>query len=205
MKLIEPAISSGALIARLTEEKALTVPILRPEIRSLLLLEAESYDYQEQAPEYGPYRTKQTVSSVIKFRKNSMLHTLRDELQDWLQECAASFGRDPFERPFMLNQIRLQRYPHATDGIAPHRDSLRFRNVICIVVLTGHARFCICDDRDRTNQRELPVQAGHVILLRAPGFRSSEFRPFHCVENIQGERIVAVFCHQQDQSVGTDQ
>ncbi len=54
--------------------------------------------------------------------------------------------------------------------------------------LEGEARFCVCDDREGTNTHEFDHRPGMVLLLRAPGFLWSDFRPFHIVGEVTKER-----------------
>ena len=57
-------------------------------------------------------------------------------------------------------------------------------------MMTGKAEFALCADRSGANPRFLDTAPGNVILMRSPGFFSSNFQPFHFVRNITEERIV---------------
>ena len=91
----------------------------------------------------------------------------------------------------------LQRYSVGEVGITPHVDRTAYRNVVCLFVLEGQGRFYICDDRAGNGAREIPHTAGDVLLMRAPGFRGSDERPFHFVRDIQSPRYVFGLRHER--------
>jgi hypothetical protein len=83
----------------------------------------------------------------------------------------------------------LQRYEENSIGITPHKDGLRFVNLVCVFVIGGQGRFYVCSDRFRRDAREIDASPGNVILMRAPGLFSSENnRPFHYVTDIRERR-----------------
>jgi len=105
---------------------------------------------------------------------------------DWLAEVPDS----PFEGPLKFNDLMLQRYSVGEVGITPHRDRTGYRNLVCLLVLEGEGRFYLCSDRQGRDAREIPHQAGDLIVMRAPGFQGSAERPFHFVRDIRSPRYV---------------
>jgi hypothetical protein len=83
----------------------------------------------------------------------------------------------------------LQRYEKGSIGITPHRDGLRFINLVCVFAVGGRGRFYVCSDRSGKDAREIDASEGNVILMRAPGlFGSQDNRPFHYVTDIRETR-----------------
>jgi hypothetical protein len=83
----------------------------------------------------------------------------------------------------------LNRYPPGPLGLSPHRDSARSINLVAIFVLRGCGRFIVCQDRTGRDAVDLSNAPGDLLLLRAPGFLSTEDRPFHAVLDIIEERL----------------
>jgi hypothetical protein len=69
-------------------------------------------------------------------------------------------------------------------------DGMSQINLICVFVLTGHANFALCKDREGTKPKYLDTTPGNVIIMRAPGFMDSDFRPFHFLTDVSERRIV---------------
>lgn len=88
-----------------------------------------------------------------------------------------------------FNNLTLQRYAPTPYGITPHRDHREYRGLVGVVVLTGRGRFLVCDDRAGRNAREVPAPPGHLVLMRAPGFAGSEWRPFHAIVDVVSPRL----------------
>ena len=59
---------------------------------------------------------------------------------------------------------------------------------MCVFVLEGMGRFCLCDDRDGKNSRAVRNDPGDLILMRAPGFAGADIQPFHFVDRIVRRR-----------------
>lgn len=89
-----------------------------------------------------------------------------------------------------FNDVVAQRYWPVSCGISPHRDHLRYVNLVAILVVSGSGRFYICDDRGGSNAREIPAPAGSLLLMRAPGFDGSRHRPFHMLGAVTRERLI---------------
>ena len=90
--------------------------------------------------------------------------------------------------PLQLNRLVLQKYNAGSLGITPHHDAKRYVNLICVVVLAGHGRFFVCEDRTGRGAREVEAAPGMAIFMRGPGFHSSRDRPFHYVSEIRETR-----------------
>ena len=84
--------------------------------------------------------------------------------------------------------MMIQRYRRGSFGITPHRDGLRYVNLVSLFTLCGQARFGLCADRAGHGSREIDASPGTVILMRAPGFLGTHQRPFHYVADVCEER-----------------
>jgi len=90
--------------------------------------------------------------------------------------------------PPPFNDLIVQHYAAGCAGISPHRDHIRYEDLVVIVPLCGSARFYVCAARDGREPREIPAPVGSAVLMRAPGFDGNRARPFHYVEEITADR-----------------
>ncbi|MFO0705121.1 MAG: hypothetical protein U0517_04170 [Candidatus Andersenbacteria bacterium] len=200
MNFLQSTLTADQLFKSLSQEGVLVTPVLRPEARELLAIEAETYHYTWAAPEMGLRRVKQRMAAVARLPQKSFFWELHAQFEAWLQAFAAARPQEPFEQPFVLNTVRLQRYPPGEIGIEPHKDPSNLRNLIAIFMLKGSATVGVCDDTDRTNLRTFEPKPGDLILLRAPGLFGRNYRPYHFVENITEERLVCTMCCKQSET-----
>jgi hypothetical protein len=142
----------------------------------------------------GDYDVRQELEVCRSVPEDSIFAQVQRQLEEELNEA---FGRvEPLPWPdeemerLRFNEAALQRYPSGSLGLSPHRDGKRYRFVIAIVVLSGKGTFAVCDDRAGTNPHPVAAEPGRCILLRAPGFRGIEKRPFHYVSDVTEERLV---------------
>ena len=178
------------LLPRLISPGAVSLPLLDESYRLSLLREAECYPYTPE-PEYvgsGDRLVRQQMSSFDAFPPGSLYLGLRDALQIWLEERLVALPEYPFSTPLRFNSLSLQRYEPGSIGITPHRDGLRYINLICLLVIGGRGRFFVCADRSGRGAVEVDAAPGHLILMRAPGFMGETARPFHYVTEIYQRR-----------------
>jgi hypothetical protein len=98
-------------------------------------------------------------------------------------------GGDLLPEGFRINDLILQRYRAGSRGITPHRDHLRYRGLVALLIVAGDGRFCLCADRRGAGAREIPAGPGDLLLMRAPGLAGSSERPFHFLDRIAVERL----------------
>lgn len=176
------------ILGKLDSEGAVSFPILSDSYRKALLEEAEMYEYKKQDEIVGPAKVREQLSSVHKLFSGSLFYRLGQDFERIISRAA--IRSDTFATPLNLNEYVLQCYEKDSIGITPHLDFAQNVNMICIFILTGKARFALCDDRQKTNARDLDTTPGNVILMRGPGFMGSSFRPFHFVSDITERRVV---------------
>lgn len=184
------------IIEKLDKEGGVSFPILTDEYRSVLLKEAETYEYFKQPEIVGPARVREQLSSVRSFRPESLFFRLKEDFEKTLAYKLKGISPNPFSYPLSFNEMSLQLYEKGSIGITPHMDGLSSVNMICIFVITGKARLALCDNREGANPRDLATTPGNVILLRSPGFMNSDFRPFHFVSDVEERRIIFGLRHQ---------
>jgi hypothetical protein len=175
-----------------------SIALLSEGDRLALLEEAERYSYHPEPESVGSGDriVRQQMGSKSDFPHTSLYFQLRDQIQRLLDEKTAGADPAPFEIPLRFNDLSLQNYRAGSLGITPHRDGSKFINLICIVVIGGQAkrraqrggRFFICDDRSGRGAKEVDASPGRAILLRAPGFKGIQDRPFHFITEIRAER-----------------
>jgi FolB domain-containing protein len=177
-------------ISSIEKNGAVSIPILTESYRKELLEEAESYHYNKQPEIVGLAKVREQLSSTYEFRPGSLFFELREDFENILNSSQTAFKEPIFNPPLKLNEMSLQLYEKGSIGITPHLDNLSCKNLICIFILTGHAKFALCDDREGNNPKYLDTSPGNVIIMRAPGLFGSLDRPFHFVSDITEKRIV---------------
>lgn len=175
-----------AALVDLDHRGAVAVPLLRDADRRLLVATADTLPFVRQPATVGKGLVRQDLS-VHEPLVDPPFLDLRDALETVLRDAAPP---DLFATPLALDTLVLQRYVPGSVGITPHRDGPSRINLIVVVVLEGDARFAVCDDREGTNPRHVPAPPGHVILMRAPGYRGSDLQPFHFIADIRERRTI---------------
>ena len=171
---------------------AASAPVLSRECCGQLLSEIEtnSYTFALEARDQGTesMRVYQELATFNDFPEESAFLLLKDVFEACLERYAESLSRYPFSFSPLFNACTLTRYLAGSLGITPHRDPLKYKNLICIFMLKGNGKFFLCADRSGQNAQEIAASAGNVIFLRAPGFRGIDKRPFHFVTGIDTTR-----------------
>lgn len=167
------------------------VPALRCRTRLALVAEARVYaGWRAARPVVGVAQVRQRMEVCSAIPTESRLRDVARAFQARLERALATLREYPFETPLALDDLMLQRYAPGTIGITPHRDHVRYRNLIALFVLCGEGRFLFGGDRAGRGAREIPHRPGDVILSVAPGFRRRSERPMHSVRDIRSERYV---------------
>jgi dihydroneopterin aldolase len=171
---------------------AISIPLIDEGLRAKLLEEACNKKYLPQPELVSKGTVREQLSSTVEFDAHGLLIQLRDVFERTVKDKALEY--DPsgllFGRPLMFNELSLQKYDPGSIGITPHMDFKRSRNLICILILKGTATFATCDDREGNNPQYIDATPGRMIIMRAPDYKGSDFRPFHYVTDITEERIV---------------
>ena len=178
------------VVQEIDAESAMSCPLLQEGDVRRLRSAANRVEYVYQRETVSRGRVHQELSVQEMFVEPSPFLVLRDAFQRTMVEGLTRVEPDLFETPLEFNTLVLQRYEPGSVGITPHRDGLSRINLVCVVVLEGAAQFSVCDDREGTNPRVIHAPPGHVILMRAPGYRSSDLQPFHFITDIHERRTI---------------
>ena len=173
-------------LARLAHEDALAVPYLDDGACAELVAGCEGLTFRAASPVLGaPEReVHQDFELTTDIPKNSPLRELAARLETDLQDVLDRQVPPPLDYPFVINDFIVQRYSPGQQGITPHRDHVRYRGLVAIVVLSGAGRFWVCADREGTAAREVSARVGSLLLMRAPDFAGRTDRPFHALSDI---------------------
>ena len=187
---LTPEFDLPEIIRTLSRVGAITMPgVLGNTARQRLLEPALRLPFADQPAVVGPYGVQQHYAVVTDFAPGSVFRQLWGAFQTLLEQHLAILPRSPFASPLRFTTAALHRYPPGPLGLSPHRDSARSINLVAIFVLRGRGRFIVCQDRTGRGAVDLPNAPGDLLLLRAPGFLSTEDRPFHAVFDIVEERL----------------
>lgn len=179
------------LVERLANVGAMSVPIIDTRFRHTLRDEAERYRYvpEREIVGKGSNIVRQQLEACECIPPEDAAMRLKYAFQALLERSLDNSPVYPFASRLDLNAWVLQRYHRGSIGITPHRDGLRFINLVCIFVIAGRGRFYLCADRSGRQAREIHAPPGSVVLMRAPGFLGASERPFHCVTGIESTRL----------------
>ena len=183
-------------VAQLRQYGVTSLPTFLDEhLRTRMLSELESYTFTRREREKGPRRVQQRFSVVESFPDESIFWEYARDLSAFL---SGVFAREVGD-PFVFNELVVQRYEPGPLGISPHRDGPMFKKLIVVLVLEGSARFCVCDDNEGSNPREVPNEPGALVLVRGPGFLGENTQPIHFVDQISTPRTTFAMRYRVEQ------
>ena len=187
-----PDLDVRDLLERSAREMAISVPFLDPGACDALLREAQRYSFRPARPVVGEgeKRVLQRLGVMPVLPACSRFNALADAFQGWWDRRLEGISPYPFESRLTFNDRMLQNYEVGEIGISAHRDHIEYRNLICLLVVAGKARFFVCSDRDGADAREIPNDPGDLIITPGPGLFGSPRRPFHLVRDISIPRFV---------------
>lgn len=117
-------------------------------------------------------------------------HPCLNRLAGVLPTALAGGADDPDMARFTPTEGRYMRYVGPKSGLGAHRDGMCYSLIVSVFSLAGSAMFTVVDDA-ATRARRFLVEAGDLVLLRAPGLRGrADGRPRHAVgPPLDGERV----------------
>lgn len=183
--------SLAAALSRLAAEAAVSLPLLPPADCRRLIAAAEALPYRRATPVIGSgdKEVHQDFELTVALAPGDPFHRLADRLHGLVATALAQLDPPPLAPLPTFNDLIVQRYAPGSAGITPHRDHICYEGLIALVTLCGRGRFWLCADRGGRDRRELPMPAGGLIILRAPGFAGRTDRPFHALSDITETRI----------------
>lgn len=180
----------GAALERLRGAEAVSLPILSAAARRSLRAAAAGLPYRAATPVVGEgaRRVHQDFELTVAFTPGDPFERLAAAFGDLVARAAARLTPNPLSGGFVFNDLILQRYPAGAGGITPHRDHLKYRELVALISLAGQGRFTLSADRAGAGAREVPLAPGSALLMVAPGFAGGSRRPFHALADITQER-----------------
>jgi hypothetical protein len=180
----------AAVLPIVEAEGAAAIPWLDERAINVLESEAEALSFRVARPVIGEgeNEVRQEFEVCRDLPDDGAFQALTSAIEGRLNEALAKRRRHRTGTPLRLNDIILQRYPPGCLGITPHRDHIKYTDLVVIVVVAGDGRFCVCTDRQGRDTIEIPAPAGHLILMRAPGFDDRHRRPFHFLDQVTERR-----------------
>jgi hypothetical protein len=193
----------AASLARLEAEDAAALPLLSSQGCQALLAASESLSYRPAKPVIGAGERAvyQDFEICMPVPQGSLFHACAEAVQQLLPLALAELDEPPLAAAPPLNDLVVQRYAPGSRGITPHRDHVRYRDLVAIVTLAGQARFFVCRERSGTDAREVAIPPGSLLLMRAPGFAGRSDRPFHFLSDVTSTRVCVGIRH--DVEAGT--
>ena len=180
----------AAICGQLSATGVTSFRILDENFRKSLLHEATCYQYKPEEEIVGSKdRTvRQQLESFKDFPDESQFILLKNSFQALVDRGLEDLPVSPFETRLRFSSLVLQKYRKGSVGITPHRDRLRYVNLVCVFNIGGRGRFYVCPDRSGSDAREVDTSPGRVVLIRAPGFLGSRNRVFHFVRDVEETR-----------------
>ena len=177
-------------LARLALEDAVAVPYLTGKECAELVGSCKQLTFRDASPVLGKpgHEVYQDLELTTDIPRDSPLLALAKRLEVDLQEALDRLDPASLDYPFVINDFIVQRYAPGQQGITPHRDHVRYRGLVAIIVLSGAGKFWVCDDREGGNARPIPESPGVLLLMRAPDFAGRTDRPFHALSGITETR-----------------
>ena len=179
----------NALINLVTED-AVCLPLLPRQDLADLIAAAEMLSYRTSQSEVGSGSNivKQNFEICMFPPKLSIFWDLGRELEQLLHEVLGKLALPLLLERFQINDIVVQRYAAGSSGISANRDHLKYRGLVCLILLSGTGQFFICKDRLQSKKSEILWTPGSILFMRAPGLANHDERPFHYLVDIRTER-----------------
>lgn len=150
-------------------------------------------NFVKRPEEYGT--TRQTLSSwsiewgiLLNYPYLGLLRECYEELSE-LMHCNMGVSQRVDKKTVNANFYAAGCY-----GIGPHRDNTFSVNFTAVFISMGRNPFSVARDKKRMDEKQLVVEPGDIILMRAPRTEDEkDLRPVHYVENIVADRYSITF------------
>ncbi len=177
-------------LLNLVKEDVVCMPLLQKENLVDLLTASKMLSYRTSRSEVGSGSNivKQNFEICMSPPKLTIFWDLGCELERLLHGAFGELTPPLLLEKFQINDIVVQRYTAGSLGISAHRDHLKYRGLVCLILLSGTGRFYTCKDRLKSKRTEVLWAPGSVLFMRAPGFANRDERPFHYLADVSTER-----------------
>ena len=163
--LVLDDVDMAAICGQLLATGVTSFRILDGNFRESLVHEATCYRYKPEEEIVGSENrtVRQQLESFKNFPGESQFILLKNSFQALVDRGLADLPVYPFETRLRFSSLVLQKYRKGSVGITPHRDRLRYVNLVCVFNIGGRGRFYVCSDRSGSDARE--VDASPVVLF----------------------------------------
>lgn len=177
-------------LLNLVANDAVCMPLLNKKDLASLICAADLLPYRTSklAVGSGLNIVKQNFQICMSPPKSAIFWVLGRELEQLLYGAFGQLKPPLLLEKFGINDIVVQRYAAGSSGISAHRDHLKYRGLISLILLSGTGRFYICKDRLQSKKTEVLWTPGSVVFMRAPGLENCDERPFHFLTDIRTKR-----------------
>jgi len=181
-------------LEQLVELKSIGIKCLDDKNMRNLVSIVDSLPRRSAHPIVGNKKTPvyQDFDLCYNIPKDNLLWCIAKEIEAYVKIGMRDLGLIGHE-VFQFNDIIAQYYSPESRGITPHRDNIRYRFVIGILILSGDGNFNICDTRDGTDAKEIPAEAGDLILMAGSNLAGHKLGPMHFMENVTKKRRTVGF------------
>jgi hypothetical protein len=194
---------AGALAALAEGDSgAVSLPFLDADDCRRLTAASARLSYRPARPIIGEgdKAVYQDFTLSMEIAPQSLIARFAGALEARLAEALAGMRAPPLAAIPRLNDWIAQLYPVGSIGITPHRDHLRYRDLVLLITLTGQARLWVCRDRSGAGAQEVDIAPGRLVLMRAPGFADSQERPFHTLTEVTRRRYSLGIRHDREKA-----
>jgi hypothetical protein len=190
-RIIADPDAMAAGIQSMRRDDAAAVTVLTERGRSWLRDAAKTLAYKRSRPVVG--HGEKAVTQDFDISTNPPWDSAWGEcarLMSNLVNAGLANMRQPPCPPVRFNEAVIQYYRPCACGISPHRDHVRYINVIGILIVDGEGDFYVCADRAGNGARRIPAGPGDFLLMRGPDFDESRYRPFHMLGAVRTDRLI---------------
>lgn len=190
--------SSPADIARALQRlefELVACPLIAPTECAALIDTVAGLPFRVAKREAGPRAVQQDFEICMGVPEGHVLRGMAARIGNLIDQALALMDPALLSGPCVLNDIVVQRYSPGSFGITPHRDHIRYRDIVVLLILCGDGDFYTCADRESSARRIIDIRPGDILLMRAPGFAGSDARPFHGLADVRSLRYSVGFRH----------
>ena len=134
--------------------------ISQPYIVALMIEAARHLTWRAARPVIGEgdRRVLQDFELTVELPEDGPWRDTAARVDAAIAEAAQRISPNPLPPGFRINDLILRRYAAGSRGITAHRDHIRYRGLVALLILSGDGRFCLCEDRSGASAREIAAR-----------------------------------------------
>lgn len=176
-------------LEQLSSVESIAIPCLGKDEREILISIVDALPRRSAKPITGPQKNpvRQDFDLCYNVPPENPTWTMAKRLEELIKVGMRNTGLNGHE-VFKFNDLIVQYYPPQSKGITPHRDNVRYRLIIAILILSGDGNFCICENRDGEGARIIPAETGDLLLMAGSELARETLGPLHFLRDVTQER-----------------